>query len=1659
MYKRHLRWLWITLLSLTVLAVLGSVGATIYAARLPSHTPDQETLIYGQNQLAPGSQAALRVIVREVGDASPIAGAQVRVWLKPKTGDAVFEGVTDAHGTAEVALPIPADADPQSILVVETRSPQGRERVEREVTITRDYKVLLSTDKPIYQPGQVIHIRALALGAFDLVPAVEQPLELTIHDAKGNAVFRRTLTTSEHGVTSVDFQLANEVNTSNYKLTATLGNSTSELTVVVKHYVLPKFKVDAAADSPFYLPGEHVTGAVDVNYFFGKPVDEGQVVLTGYTFDVQLNEVFRIEGQTDADGHYDFAFDLPDYFVGGGLEDQLATFVVEVAVTDGAEHTERIHLNLPVARERLLIEAVPESGDLVPGVENIVYIVTATPDGTPVPAELTIWAEGQTFTAASGDYGLAEWRFTPSEPWQEVKITARDAQGHEATRVIYFEAQGYSPVLLRPERAIARVGDTLHLDIFSPVGTGSLYLDIIREGQTVSTRALKPANGHAQADIDLTPDLYGTLELHAYTISQWGEIQRDSRLVIVDAPRDLDIAIHADADTYLPGATAALDFDITGQDGAGVPSVLGVAVVDESVFALQEQDPGFLKLYFLLEKELMEPKYDIHGFTLPDAVLYPEETSAARTAQDEAAQASLAGTTVGGGHSLAVNTHDEGVRRLEERQNATLRTVGRVLAPLTLLLPLAIAALAVSELRRERVLGRSLLLVVALSVSFIVLLARLPLPDWIGRNLLERLGYLFDEFSYSELGPGMLAMSILLGICAWIALVIRAIRRKEAVRGTALGLMLLYFVALLLLLFLGPQLAFNPPEWAAILLVLTVFLPPLACLVWATGEAWQRRPWPALGTFALVGLTLGLPLFGLQGLSDVGAHTLGVQQMGLDAPGRGWANEGDVMVEEALPMNGFMVAVPTEAPVEKSAEAPAPVAGAEPSPAQPQAPRLRQLFGETMAWLPELVTNDTGELHVDLPLYDNITTWRLTALAHSQDGRLGATTTGLRVFQDFFVDFDLPYAMTQHDEVALPVAVYNYLEQPQSVRLVLEEEPWFELLDEPEKTLLIGSHDVEVVRFRIRVTATQGRYRPIVWAYGERMSDATTATHDVLITPDGKPFESTWSDRLGPEVLHTVRIPDAIIPGTTQVEVKVYPGIVSQLVEGMDTILQMPYGCFEQTTSATYPNALALDYMQTTGQTAPEVQLKAEQYLNLGYQRLTTFEVPGGGFSLFGDNPPDRMLTAYGLMEFTDMARVFPVDADFIARAARWLIAQQDSDGSWENDRGLVHENTWQNLGNDRVPVTAYLSWALIHAGYGDEAATQSGLTYVREHAHQVEDPYALALVANALVAGDPGADFTQQTLERLAALATVEGDAAWWQSDIATMMGSQGQTNSVETTALAAYAFQVAGTHSDLANKSLTYLIQQKDPQGTWYSTQATILALKALLLSVTGGGEQAAATVTVTFDGGRARTVEVTPENYDVVHILTFDDVTPGAHDVRLSVETAGGEDAPSLMAQVTTRYYLPWSDTLHIEPGQGPLDIAVAYDRTALAVDDVVQVKVTVTLNEPGTVDWALVDLGIPPGFTVMPEGLQARIAHDSDLPEDAVVGRVKKFELTGRQVLVYLQNLPHGEPLTFTYQLRARFPVKAQVPASQAYDYYNPDTRGEQQPVLLVVEAGD
>jgi hypothetical protein len=309
--------------------------------------------------------------------------------------------------------------------------------------------------------------------------------------------------------------------------------------------------------------------------------------------------------------------------------------------------------------------------------------------------------------------------------------------------------------------------------------------------------------------------------------------------------------------------------------------------------------------------------------------------------------------------------------------------------------------------------------------------------------------------------------------------------------------------------------------------------------------------------------------------------------------------------------------------------------------------------------------------------------------------------------------------------------------------------------------------------------------------------------------------------------------------------------------------------------------------------------------------------------------------------------------------------------------------------------------------------------------------------------------------LERLAGRAITEGENTWWESGIATFMGSEGKTGSIETTALAALVFERADIHPELVNAALTYLIRSKDSSGTWYSTQATVLALKALIQNARIDATQINSTVTVTLNGGQAHTLQVTPENFDVVQVLAFDDVSAGIDNVvEISTEGTG-----NLMYQVSGSYYLPWEQVALLPQesrNQDLLGIDVAYDRNELAVNDSVKVNVTVTMNEPGgNAESAMIDLGLPPGFSVQSEDLDALVAYYNDTPEDYTFPTIERYELTGRQIIIYIRNLSDGNPLAFSYHLRARFPLEVQAPSSSAYDYYNPDVAGESAPQMLVV----
>ncbi|MBU0608215.1 MAG: hypothetical protein KKI08_10010, partial [Armatimonadetes bacterium] len=705
--------------------------------------------------------------------------------------------------------------------------------------------------------------------------------------------------------------------------------------------------------------------------------------------------------------------------------------------------------------------------------------------------------------------------------------------------------------------------------------------------------------------------------------------------------------------------------------------------------------------------------------------------------------------------------------------------------------------------------------------------------------------------------------------------------------------------------------------------------------------------------------------------------------------------------------------------------------------------RVRQFFPETLLVEPALITDQKGQATLKVPMADSITSWRITALANTVNGALGSTTGNLRCFQDFFIDIDLPVALTQGDRISIPVAVYNYLPQAQKVRLELTRADWYELTGPDRHELEIAASDVDVRYFTI--TAKQlGSGKILVHGTGSRMSDAIERVADVA--PNGKLMEESKSGRLGAgePVSQEITIPAGAIADASNILVKVYPGIFSQVVEGLDSILQMPYGCFEQTSSATYPNVLVLDYMKSINKITPEIRMKAEGLINSGYQRLVSFEVKGGGFSWFGEAPANRLLTAFGLMEFYDMARVHEVDPNLIERTQQWLLSQQQADGSWKPDEQYLHQDAWKRIQNNQLPPTAYITWGLAYSGCKLDGVKKAD-AWLRQHADEAQDPYVLAMLANALVQGDlvlgkgETTSVTNKALDRLIGMAKREKGQMWWQSEMTGITHSSGNGADLEATGMAALAL-IAGGRTGEATEVLNYLVAKKDPRGTWYNTQATTLALRALMAAQKGATATVDAQVAVEVNGKVLDTFKLTPDNADVLRQVDARSVVkPGKNSVAIRFTGKG-----SSLYQIVGKYYVPWTQ---IKPEAGEaLDIDLKYDRTTLSKDDMVTADVTVTNKLPATTSMIIVDLGIPPGFEVQAEDFENLIER----------GMLQKYTLTGRQVICYVEKLTPQQVLKFSYRLRAKYPIRAQTPKSRVYEYYNTDRQAEAKPVDVVVQ---
>ena len=572
--------------------------------------------VLGQKDLRPGAECSLRVLVYDDERATPLVDVPVTVELASQEANRAIELVsfrTDANGTGEPWFRVPDDVSGEYELRVRAETSDGTQLVSSTIQVKRSWQVMLSTDKPVYKPGQTIHLRCLALAKPALKPVAGQRARFRITDPKGNVVFQQPGVTSKFGISSVDCPLAEEIIQGTYHVDCALDDTSSRVSVEVRDYVLPKIQLSADFDQPFYQPGELLTGRVHAAYVFGRPVADGSLNVEITTSGGAPRVLESFDVRTDAEGWAEFEYRLPSRLVGRPQDEDDARLGLNLTITDSAGQSQTKTATTLVTSRPLRIDLIPEQGALVEGTTNTVYLLATYADGQ--PAEVRVAVSGLDQELSTDALGAAAFDLHPHSAQVRLTISARDNRGLSSEQTIDLDCDvSDSRFALRTDKAVYDGGEMIQLVVLGH-GDEPVFVDFIRDGLTMLTQTVEVRHGRGELAVDVPPEIEGTVQLVAYRFSRTGLPVRKARAIYVRPARKLKLKTIADLTEYRPGTTATIGLEVTDEAGRPAPGALSLAVVDEAVFSVGDQRPGLEQEFFLTEQELLEPIYAVYDWS------------------------------------------------------------------------------------------------------------------------------------------------------------------------------------------------------------------------------------------------------------------------------------------------------------------------------------------------------------------------------------------------------------------------------------------------------------------------------------------------------------------------------------------------------------------------------------------------------------------------------------------------------------------------------------------------------------------------------------------------------------------------------------------------------------------------------------------------------------------------------------------------------------------------------------------------------------------------------------------------------------------------------------------------------------------------------------
>lgn len=283
---------------------------------------------------------------------------------------------------AEVELPKVNDGD--YTLRTRITSPIGEQVLDLPLPLYTPARVHVITDRPLYEPGNVVKFRAVALKASDLTPLEERPGTWRVTDSQGDLLLEERAPTGPWGVVSGTFPIDRGSQSGTWTVTWQSGATSESRTFTVKPFTLPRFRVEASPVKPFYRRNERPVLKGSVTYSSGAPVANAKLELNWNVSGQWPPPTSWVDGNalpklatTNASGA--FTAELP--MVPDDLQGQ-ATLSVSIGAVDAAGDRVEGGASILLSQDLIGTSGVTELADgLVEGFNNRLFLRATTADG------------------------------------------------------------------------------------------------------------------------------------------------------------------------------------------------------------------------------------------------------------------------------------------------------------------------------------------------------------------------------------------------------------------------------------------------------------------------------------------------------------------------------------------------------------------------------------------------------------------------------------------------------------------------------------------------------------------------------------------------------------------------------------------------------------------------------------------------------------------------------------------------------------------------------------------------------------------------------------------------------------------------------------------------------------------------------------------------------------------------------------------------------------------------------------------------------------------------------------------------------------------------------------------------------------------------------